>query len=252
MATRSASNARRRPEGQSAFWCCKAVGALGAYQAGAYEALAAAATAPNWVAGISIGAINGALIAGNPPENRVARLREFWETTTSVSALIAPPTVPSVEARRALNQVNASIAVLCGLLGFFLPRFPPAPLHMHGTPGALSFYDTSPLRQTLNRLVDFDLLNNGPVRLSVGAVNVRTGNFAYSTPPSKFSIRATSWPAAHSRPDSHRSKSTANRIGTEVWCRTPRCSMCSISPGPSPDWFSRLICSRAKVPCPPT
>jgi len=150
-------------------------GALGAYQAGAYEALCREAVAPNWIAGISIGAINAALIAGNPPERRVARLREFWETTTRLGI----PAVADVDARIALNHVNASMAALCGSPGFFTPRFPPPLLHAMGTPGALSVYDTAPLRSTLNRLVDFDLLNNGPMRLSVGAVNVRTGNFAY-------------------------------------------------------------------------
>ena len=150
-------------------------GALGAYQAGAYEALSLEGASPHWIAGISIGAINAALIAGNPPERRVARLREFWETTTQLSA----SALTGIEARRALNHVNASMAALCGSPGFFTPRFPPALLHAGGTPGALSIYDTEPLRSTLNRLVDFELLNDGPLRLSVGAVNVRTGNFAY-------------------------------------------------------------------------
>jgi NTE family protein len=154
-------------------------GALGAYQAGAYEALDARGATPHWVAGISIGAINAALIAGNRPNQRIPSLREFWETTTSISSLIAPPVLPSVALRRAFNQANASMVALCGLPGFFVPRIPAAPFHPHGTPGALSYYDTAPLRATLNRLIDFDLLNDGPIRLSIGAVNVRTGNFAY-------------------------------------------------------------------------
>ncbi len=154
-------------------------GALGAYQAGAYEALDAQGAMPHWVAGISIGAINAALIAGNPPKQRIARLREFWETTTSVSSLITPCAWPSIALRRAFHQANASMVALCGLPGFFAPRIPAAPFHPHGTPGALSHYDTAPLRATLNRLIDFDLLNDGTVRLSVGAVNVRSGNFAY-------------------------------------------------------------------------
>lgn len=154
-------------------------GALGAYQAGAYEALVAQGAAPHWVAGISIGAINAALIAGNRPDRRIPSLRDFWETTTPISSLIASAAVPSIALRRALNQANASMVALCGLPGFFVPRIPAAPFHPHGTPGALSHYDTAPLRATLNRLIDFDLLNDGPIRLSVGAVNVRTGNFAY-------------------------------------------------------------------------
>ncbi len=154
-------------------------GALGAYQAGAYEALDAQGATPHWIAGISIGAINAALIAGNRPHRRVPAMREFWEAATSISSLIAPPALPSVALRRAFNQVNASMVALCGLPGFFAPRIPAAPFHLPGTPGALSYYDTAPLRATLDRVIDFDLLNNGPVRLSVGAVNVRTGNFAY-------------------------------------------------------------------------
>jgi NTE family protein len=154
-------------------------GALGAYQAGVYEALAAADQLPHWLAGISIGAINAALIAGNPLERRVQRLREFWEVVTSASVLLAPPMVPSTELRSAWNEASAALGAVVGLPGFFLPRFPAAPFQQQGTPGALSFYDTTPLRDTLEHLVDFDLLNSGATRLSVGAVNVRTGNFAY-------------------------------------------------------------------------
>lgn len=154
-------------------------GALGAYQAGVYEELAAAGQAPDWLAGISIGAINAALIAGNPPERRIQRLRDFWETVTSTSALFAPPVVPSVELRRLFNEANAALGVVFGLPGFFTPRVPAAPFQSANPADALSFYDTAPLRATLEQLVDFDLLNSGAVRLSVGAVNVRTGNFAY-------------------------------------------------------------------------
>ena len=154
-------------------------GALGAYQAGVFETLAGAGEMPHWVAGISIGAINAALIAGNPPERRVQRLHEFWDTVTSSPPLLASPVAPGVELRRVLNEANATLGAVFGLPGFFVPRFPAAALQLPGTPGALSFYDTGPLRATLERLVDFDLLNRGSMRLSVGAVNVRTGNFAY-------------------------------------------------------------------------
>ncbi|HEY8622780.1 MAG TPA: patatin-like phospholipase family protein, partial [Casimicrobiaceae bacterium] len=153
-------------------------GALGAYQAGVYEALAAAGEMPHWVAGISIGAINAALIAGNPPERRGQRLHEFWDTVTSAS-LPSPSIVPGIELRSAVNDASAMMGAVFGLPGFFVPRFPAAPFQVQGTPRVLSFYDTEPLRATLERLVDFDLLNGGSMRLSVGAVNVRTGNFAY-------------------------------------------------------------------------
>ena len=154
-------------------------GALGAYQAGVYEVLAASGQTPHWVAGISIGAINAALIAGNPPERRVSRLHEFWDTVTSSSSLLPRASAPGVELRSVMNEAHAAMGAVFGLPGFFVPRFPAAPFHWPGTKGALSFYDTAPLKATLEQLVDFDLLNSGSVRLSVGAVNVRSGNFAY-------------------------------------------------------------------------
>ena len=153
------------PAGEERVLVLQGGGALGAYQAGVYEALEAAGEAPHWIGGISIGAINAALIAGNPPQHRLARLREFWETVTSSCA--GP------------RDAAAFWALAFGAPGFFTPRVPPAPFQPRGTAGALSFYDTAPLRATLERLVDFELLNDGPLRLSVGAVNVRTGNFAY-------------------------------------------------------------------------
>jgi NTE family protein len=160
-------------------------GALGAYQAGVQEALSGLGHGPTWVAGISIGAINAALIAGNRPPRRVERLREFWEGVTSFP--FAAPDLGSLPLARAaagpsrdlVNETSATVAMLFGVCGFFAPRVPAAPFQPPGTPGAISYYDTEPLRRTLERLVDFDLLNAGAVRLSVGAVNVRTGNFAY-------------------------------------------------------------------------
>ena len=154
-------------------------GALGAYQAGVYEALATAGEMPHWVAGISIGAINAALIAGNPPERRVQRLHEFWDTVTPSWTPWNFADTHGGELRGALNELSAAMGMVFGLPGFFAQRFPPAPFQARGTAGALSFYDTAPLKATLDRLVDFDLLNGGSMRLSVGAVNVRTGNFAY-------------------------------------------------------------------------
>ena len=158
-------------------------GALGAYQAGVFEVLSTVYREPTWLAGISIGAINAALIAGNPANRRVARLREFWELVSSSlpTATIAgwPPLYDSAPARESLNDASAAQVMLFGVPGFFTPRFPPAPLQPRGTPEAISYYDTTPLRQTLERLVDFDLINSGAVRLAVGAVNVRSGNFEY-------------------------------------------------------------------------
>lgn len=152
-------------------------GALGAYQAGVYETLAAAGHAPTWLAGISIGAINAALIAGNRPALRVDRLRTFWETVSG--SLLADPLIPGSKARSLFGDISAGWAAIFGLPGFFRPRLPPFLFYPEGAPQALSIYDTGPLRETLLKLVDFDLINSGATRLSVGAVNIRTGNFAY-------------------------------------------------------------------------
>ena len=152
-------------------------GALGAYQGGVYESLHEARIVPLWVAGISIGAINAAIVAGNAPERRIERLREFWNLVSS--QLTAGLGVGGRHARSAFNETSAGFAAMFGLPGFFAPRVPPAVLQPPGAPQALSMYDTSPLEKTLERLVDFDLLNSGRVRLSIGAVNVRTGNFVY-------------------------------------------------------------------------
>jgi NTE family protein len=156
-------------------------GALGAYQAGVYATLFEANIHPDWVAGISIGSLNAALIAGNPPEKRVARLREFWETITAAPLL---PLIRGLEIRgdylhSLVNQFRAFNILLGGAPNFFKPRALPPFLHAPGTPEAVSYYDTTPLRATLERLVDFDRINSGAMRLSVGATNVATGNFAY-------------------------------------------------------------------------
>ncbi|WP_264422001.1 patatin-like phospholipase family protein [Novosphingobium sp. KCTC 2891] len=152
-------------------------GALGAYQAGVFEALAQAGHEPDWIGGISIGAINAALIAGNPPERRVERLRAFWEQASS--RVPYPSPFAQGWGRRLFNEAAAGWVALTGIPGFFTPRTTPPWLALPGSPEAISVYDTAPLRQTLLDLVDFDLLNNGPVRFSVGAVNVLTGNFVY-------------------------------------------------------------------------
>ena len=158
-------------------------GALGAYQAGVYECMHAHGLLPQWVAGISIGAINAAIIAGNPPDKRVAQLREFWDGVSSQLVAPAVPTAYGEKAREVFNESSAALVAAIGVPGFFRPRYPPAPFQPAGTPGALSYYDTAPLEKTLERLIDFDLINTTDprhrVRLSVGAVNLRTGNFVY-------------------------------------------------------------------------
>ena len=157
-------------------------GALGSYQAGVYQALAEANLHPDWVAGISIGAVNSALIAGNSPGKRVEKLREFWEAITSPPFGISDFKWFELDgelAHSVLNQVHSFGALLGGAPGFFKPRVPPPYFYPNGTLEALSYFDVGPLKATLDRLVDFDLINAGVMRFSVGAVNVRTGNFVY-------------------------------------------------------------------------
>jgi NTE family protein len=157
-------------------------GALGSYQAGVYQALAEANLHPDWVAGISIGAVNAALIAGNPPEKRVERLREFWEAISTSPLGIpyfASIAIPDDGARSVVNQARALGILLFGAPDFFTPRFPPPMPWDVKRADAVSYYDVAPLKATLERLVDFDRLNAGDTRLSVEAVNVRTGNYTY-------------------------------------------------------------------------
>jgi NTE family protein len=152
-------------------------GALGSYQAGAYQALCHFGFEPDWVAGISIGAINAAIIAGNEPSRRVEKLKEFWET---VSAPMPWVPIPRGERERSVfNETSAAIIATFGVPGFFSPRVPPAPLWPKGSVESQSYYDTAPLRRTLERLVDFDRINDLQCRLSVGAVGVASGNFRY-------------------------------------------------------------------------
>lgn len=163
-------------------------GALGAYQAGVYQALAEANLHPDWIAGISIGGINAAIIAGNPPETRVDKLRAFWEHVTTPAPLgwtledgagWLGHFVRAHAPRAAINQLSALRALLGGATGFFVPRSLVPWLYPRGSSEATSFYDTTELRSTLGRLVDFDRINAGETRFSVGTVNVRTGNFVY-------------------------------------------------------------------------
>ena len=153
-------------------------GALGAYQAGVFEGMAEAGLAPNWVAGVSIGAINGALIVGNPVGHRTARLREFWNLVSSGLPAAAPTFFDPWHG--AFNRGSALLSATFGVPGFFVPRLPPPEYMPDGSPGALSLYDASPLAGTLERMVDFDLLNHSEaVRYSAGSVNVASGNSKY-------------------------------------------------------------------------
>jgi NTE family protein len=169
-----------RPDFERIALLLQGGGALGSYQGGVYQALAEADLHPHWVAGISIGAINSALVAGNPPERRVERLREFWETVTEGpfgSPYLVPGAIKDNVVHQFLNQGRAMGVLLWGAPGFFKPRIPPPIFTPLGNPAQLSFYDVSPLKALLGRLVDFDRINSGAMRLSVGAANVKSGNY---------------------------------------------------------------------------
>ena len=148
-------------------------GALGSYQAGVFEAISESEYLPDWVAGISIGAINAAIIAGNRMDQRVEKLRAFWD---GVTASATPWPMLGTGSTDTDRKIGALSALAFGQPGFFAPR-PPLSWLFGAQP--TSFYDTSALRSTLERLVDFDRINAREMRFSVGAVNVRTGNFAY-------------------------------------------------------------------------
>jgi NTE family protein len=150
-------------------------GALGAYQVGVYQALHEAGIEPDWVVGTSIGAINASLIAGNPIERRMERLREFWagvEHSGWQDSLGAWPGIGSMMANW--------MTMTGGLKGFFEPN----PLAFIGQQTSLGseaagYYRTTPLRDTLGRLVDFAQVQQGGCRLTVGAANVRTSEMTY-------------------------------------------------------------------------
>jgi len=179
-----------RPPFQCIALVLQGGGALGAFQAGVYQALAEANMHPDWVSGISIGAINAALIAGNAPQVRLEKLHAFWDQVTAPHVPdffgladsyfgLADSFLRGDFGRGFLNRLNANGTLINGAPGFFKPRIPPPYLSPPGTIEATSWYDTAPLKTTLESLVDFDRINSGETRFSIGAVNIRSGNFVY-------------------------------------------------------------------------
>jgi NTE family protein len=152
-------------------------GALGAYQAGVYQALHEADIEPDWVSGVSIGAINSAIIAGNSRRRRLDRLRTFWDRITERKIWSFTPDGDAF--RKARNVASSWMTMMQGQPGFFTPRSPNPWLSIPGAQSATSYYDTGPLRETLEDLVDFSMINEKAVRFSVVAVNVLSGNFVY-------------------------------------------------------------------------
>jgi NTE family protein len=152
-------------------------GALGAYQGGVYQALHEVGLEPDWITGVSIGSINGAIIAGNPRERRLERLRQFWDTITARPTSLFVP--DGDDARRLANTWSSMLTMALGQPGFFAPNVPNPWVSPRGSATATSFYDNAPLRRTLLDLIDFDYLNSNGMRYACGAVNVRTGNGIY-------------------------------------------------------------------------
>jgi len=149
-------------------------GALGAFQGGVYEAMHERGIEPDWIIGTSIGAINGALIAGNAVEQRLERLEQFWSRVAT-----SAPSVPLPN--KLFGQFFSGLSILAGgVPGFFSPRaLGWQGIYSDSGVDRASYYCTDALAQTLSELVDISLLNSRQPRLTVGAVNVRSGAMRY-------------------------------------------------------------------------
>jgi NTE family protein len=198
-------------------------GALGSYQAGVYQALHEAGIEPDWIIGTSIGAINASLIAGNAPQNRLSRLREFWKKMEQNPVWNFRDIFPGFN-----EKLSYWSTVTNGIPGFFRPN----PLAHAGDsyplgPDQAGYYSTSPLEKTLTELVDFDLVNQCTPRLTVGAAHVRSSQCATSTAATANSASSTSWHLARFRRHFRRCASMANCTGTAAFSRTRRRRPCS-------------------------
>ena len=150
-------------------------GALGAYQAGVYEALHEAGVEPDWIIGTSIGAINASLIAGNAPDQRLPRLREFWQRMAHKALWHRSSAWPLLS--QTLSYWNT---LGNGIPGFFEPNYRAfSGPHVHLGPDDAGYYSTAPLERTLQELVDFSRVNQCKPRLTVGAAHVRTSRMHY-------------------------------------------------------------------------
>lgn len=176
---------------------CQGGGSLGAYHIGAYQALEEQGYIPTIFSGISIGAFTAAILAGNAPEDRLPRLREFWqriswpdfqptlrnlsgaETTYNWFAQTTQNywSIPTFS--QSLAQLSSMQAFLFGQPNFFMPRQPGPEFQQPGTVAATSYYDTSPVRDTLLELVDFDRINRGESHLFLGATKVKEGSLIF-------------------------------------------------------------------------
>jgi len=174
-----------RPDFEQVALVLQGGGALGAYQAGVFQALEEAEIGIDWIAGVSIGAVNAALVAGSEKTSRLRNLRRFWSDVSSscpgpgLAGTLLPALTSAEDVRVALNHLSALTTTLVGAKSLMQPRLPPPWLMPRGADGATSFYSAKPLKDALERYVDFERINAGAIRLSLGAVNVTTGNFVY-------------------------------------------------------------------------
>ena len=172
----TSSNDQQRNDDRYVIVALQGGGAMGAFQAGVYKALSEKGYEPDWVAGISIGAINAAIIAGNQQKERMPRLKEFWNTVAG--NLYWWDCVPNYS-ERLTNLWNVCLSMVGGVSGFFQPNFVPGPFAPPNSPEASCLYNTQKLKRTLQSLIDFDLLNNcespGHVCLSLGVTRVVGG-----------------------------------------------------------------------------
>ncbi|PIK74300.1 patatin-like phospholipase family protein [Methylobacterium frigidaeris] len=150
--------------------------ALGAYHAGGYEMLQARGIQPGWIVGASIGAVTAAIIAGNAPEHRVERLRQFWDEATQHTA---PSATDLLKPRQVYNGLHALLTLAWGRPNIFRHRLPGLWSALPWVPNDVALFDHSPLLNTLTRLVDFERLNRGDIRVTIGCVDVTTGEEIY-------------------------------------------------------------------------
>jgi NTE family protein len=149
-------------------------GALGSYQVGVCEGLLNNNCEPDWIIGTSIGGLNGAIIAGNKPENRIKKLKEFWQTITTPVPEFFP--YSKNENTQIMESIYSSEwSLMFGVNGFFKPRQPPPFISLDNSIERLSYYDTEELEKTLENVIDFDILNSKKTRLTIGAVCVEDG-----------------------------------------------------------------------------
>jgi len=151
-------------------------GALGSYQVGVFHALEQGGYSPDWLVGISIGAINSSIIAGNPPGTRLEKLYEFWDL---ISHDMEVPGLTNKKFLSKYHAISAAYALMFGQKNFFSPTYINPWIVERVNPTELSFYDTSPLKETLHKVIDFDYLNTGRTRLSVGAVDIASGDLKF-------------------------------------------------------------------------